>query len=449
MADRKVRWLPLGALITGMVACLVVFLPRRSEALPIGSMVHVNAVPQFARRYNLKCSACHTIVPVLNEQGYMFKRLGYHLPPALEKGKPAPKISDLVKKEPQWTLTNNVAPAVTDFSYSAERATQEGQPNSSTSAFQVASWNAYFGGWLPDTNFFYYGELDIVTGGSTNPDMTAAKFGYAGGNARSSWYAAGGREHLQIGNGTRAAQVYSLLPSAPLFYETPSPTNFVVDQSPVGIDLGYTWASSNYSKVFAATVKVTNGNNADGSEILGPSARNSKDVYVDVDYWYAPESGVTFLSYYGRKDNLQTDSLGNQFTFHPHIRRQGIFGNYKLFSKVDFLGGYLHSSDDWQVSQGGPLTRFIGNDYYAAVDYYILQGLAVSARFDRLNQKITGVSGVGTQNVNDWAVGVSKTLTPSGNVIARAAYSSLWGRDPVFARKSTDKLFQMDISFNF
>ena len=56
------------------------------------------AVPQFARRYEVRCSACHTIVPVLNEQGYMFKRLGYHLPPALEEGKVTPWISDLVKK---------------------------------------------------------------------------------------------------------------------------------------------------------------------------------------------------------------------------------------------------------------------------------------------------------------------------------------------------------------
>ena len=98
------------------------------------------------------------------------KRLGYHLPPALEEGKPAPKISDMVKNEPAWTLTNYVAPAVTDFSYSAERTTQEGQPNSSTSAFQVAAWDMYMGGWLPNTNFFYFAEFDIVSGGFTNPD---------------------------------------------------------------------------------------------------------------------------------------------------------------------------------------------------------------------------------------------------------------------------------------
>jgi len=425
--------------------CAVTFLPKRARAGPLERMIHIDAVPQFARRYNLKCSACHTIVPVLNEQGYMFRRLGYHLPPALQKGVPTPSVSDLVNKEPEWKLTNNVAPAVTDFGYSAERTTQEGQVPTSTSAFQVNSWNAYFAGWLPDTNFFYYGELDIVTGGSTNPDLTNAYFGYAGGSATSSWYFAGGREHLQIGEGTRAAQVYSLLPNAPLLFENSSPTNFIVDQSPVGIDAGYTWASSNYRNVFAVTAKVTNGDNADGSEILSPTTKNSKDVWLNVDFWFAPESGVTFLEYYGKKDNLAPDGT----LFHPNIRRQGVFGNYKFFSRVDVLCGYLHSHDDWLAAAGSPASSFIGNDAYIAVDYYVQQGLAISGRYDLLHQKITGASGVGLQSTHDWTLGVNKTFTASGNVIGRIAYSYLSGRDPVAAAKTTDKIIQADIAFNF
>lgn len=421
-----------------VAVCSCLLLPKKTQA-----------VPQFARRYNLRCAACHTIVPVLNEQGYLFRRLGYHLPPALERGQPAPKISDLVKKEPDWSITNNVAPAVTDFSYSAERTTQEGAEPASTSAFQVASWNAYFGGWIPDTNVFYYAEFDIVSGGSTNPDLSNAYFGYTGGSARSSWYAAAGREHLQVGEGTRATQVYSLLPNSPLLLENSSPTNFVVDQSPVGIDLGYTWASSNYRNVLAATVKVTNGDNADGSEILGPSTRNSKDVWLDLDWWYAPESGVTFLDYYGHKDQKQTDALGNQFTFHPTIRRQGIFGNYMWNYKVDLLAGYLHSRDDWQFAKGGPFGNFMGNDYFVALDYYVVPGLAVSGRFDRLNQQITGLGGVGLQNTHDWTIGINKTFTWEGNIIGRIAYSSMAGSDPVSAIRTTDKLFQADIAFSF
>jgi hypothetical protein len=417
---------------------LLLLLPKESQA-----------VPQFSRRYNIKCSACHTIAPVLNEQGWMFKRLGFHLPPALEDGQVAALISDLVKKEPEWKLTNNVSIAVADFSYSSERTTAVGTPPNSTSAFQVAAWNNYFGGWIPDTNFFYFAEFDIVTGGVTSPALMNANFGYSGGNARSSWYIDGGREHLQVGEGTRAAQIYSLLPNSPLLFENPSPTTFVIDQSPVGIDVSYTWASSSYKRVFAATAKVTNGDNADGTEITGPSNRNSKDVWLDLDYWYAPESGITFLDYYGKKDQANTDPLGNQFTFHPSIRRQGIFANYMYDNKLDFTAGYLHSHDDWEFAAGGPSGTFLGNDYYVALDYYIVRGFAISGRFDRLNQQITGTGGVGEQNMHDWTIGASKTLTPSGNIVGRIAYSYQSGSDPVAAIKATDKLVQADIAFNF
>jgi hypothetical protein len=136
------------------------------------------------------------------------------------------------------------------------------------------------------------------------------------------------------------------------------------DQSPVRIDVGYTWASSSYKRVFAATAKVTNGDNADGTEITGPSNRNSKDLWLDLDYWYAPESGIRFFDYYGKKDQANTDPLSNQFTFHPSIRRQGFFGNYMYDNTLDFTAGYLHSHDNWEFAAGGPSGIFFGNDFH-------------------------------------------------------------------------------------
>src|ERR1035438_5198426 len=136
---------------------------------------------------------------------YVFRVVGYHLPPALSKGQQAPWIADRVKKEPQWTVADNLAIAVADFGYQRQRNTQEGTTPSSPSGFQVNIWNNYAGGWVPDTNFFYLAELDIITNGQVNPTLTNAYFGYAGGTAKSSWYLAGGREHLQIGEGTRGA----------------------------------------------------------------------------------------------------------------------------------------------------------------------------------------------------------------------------------------------------
>ena len=423
------------ALAAGLFSAL--FIPRPTPA-----------VPMFARRYNLKCYACHTIPPVLNENGYMFKRLGYHLPPALEKDKPAPGISELVEKEPEWRLTNNAALAVVDGSFSAERTTTEGQAPSSTSTFQIGSWNAYFGGWVPNTNFFYYAEYDIVTGGSSDNTLVNANFGYAAGTAKSSWYAGVGRTHLEVGEGTRAAAVYSLLPSSPLLFENLGPTNFVFDHSPVGVELGYTWASPRYRNVLAATLKVTNGLNADGSEITGPSDRNSKDIWFDADWWFAPESGVTFLDYYGHKDQIQNSGQPNQFTFSPTIRRQGIFANYMFRpNKVDLLGGYMHGRDDWLFALGGPHESYLSDGYFFEANYYIRRGLAVAGRYDGLHQKITG--GAGPTFIHAWSIGAEAAFTSSGNIVGRVAYGYTAGRDPLSALRSTDKLFQADIALGF
>ncbi len=366
----------------GAVLALCLSYPQSAEA-----------VPQFARRYNLTCSACHTIVPVLNEQGYMFKRLGFHLPPSLAEDQPAPSISYLVRNEQPWSLTSNLSFAVTDFSYQVQHTSQEGSSSSGTSGFQVNAWNAYMGGGIPDTNFFYFGEFDIVTNGTVSPDMPNAFFGYAGGTAQSSWFVSGGREHLQMAEGTRAAAIYSLLPNSPLLFENMTSTNFMLDQSPVGLSAGYTYATSGYRNIFAITGKVTNGDNADGTETLGLSSRTGKDLWLDVDWWYAPESGVTFVDYYGTKDQMQNTGADDQFTYQSHIRRQGVFANYMIANKVDILGGYLRNLDDWQYVAGVSGNHFAGKDGFLTLDYYLKPGFAISGRYDLLKQSIT--AGVG------------------------------------------------------
>lgn len=407
-----------------------------------------NAVPGFARRYNVKCYACHTIPPVLNENGYMFRRLGYHMPPALQMDKQPLRIAELVRSEPEWRITNNASFAVADMGFSATRSTTEGTAPSSTSSFNFNSWNNYWAGWIPNTNFFYYSEFDIVTNGSVSPTLSNAYFGYSGGSAKSSWYVDVGRQHLQIAEGTRGSAIYSLLPTGPLLYENLGPTTFIFDHSPMGIDMGYTWASSNYRNILAATVKVTNGVHVDGTEILSSSNKNGKDVWFDADWWYAPESGVSFVNYYGRKVQNQTDSSGTPFSYEPAVRRQGVFANYMILPiKVDILGGFMRSHDDYQIAQVGPSGVFEGHDYYAEVDYYIKTGFAVAGRYDRLNHKV--FQGPGRQSIRDWSIGVEKGFTHSGNIIGRMSYTDMKGRDPLSAIQSTSKGFQADIAFNF
>jgi len=384
---------------------------------------------------------------VLNEQGYMFKRLGHHLPPALEVSKPVQRILDLVRKEREWTMTNNVSFAVSDFNYSAQKNTQQGEGSNSTSAIQVGAWNAYFGGWVPDTNFFYYAELDILADGETSPDLTNAHIGYAGGTAKSSWYGIVGRKHLQTAEGTRAAQVYSLLPDSPLVFENLGPTNFVLDQSPVGAEVGYTWATSRYKNIFGVNLKVTNGDNADGSEILGASSKNSKDIWADADWWYAPESGVSFVAYTGKKPLTQNTGAANEFTFNSQILREGVFGNYMIArDKIDLLGGFLHGNDDWQDPNTQAPGTYKTNGGFGEIDYYIWRGLALAGRYDRVNQTLPGLRATALE---EWQVGAEKAFTPQGNIVGRVAVGNSHGIDPLALTGSATRTVTADIQFNF
>jgi hypothetical protein len=69
------RWkaiLTCAFLLIAIVACDV----RTASALPAGKVM---AIPAFARKYGLPCSACHTAWPELNNFGQVFRDNGYQL----------------------------------------------------------------------------------------------------------------------------------------------------------------------------------------------------------------------------------------------------------------------------------------------------------------------------------------------------------------------------------
>src|ERR1051326_8469034 len=47
--------------------------------LVVGTLPQANALPAFARKYGLRCSACHEAWPMLNYFGQKFKDNGYQL----------------------------------------------------------------------------------------------------------------------------------------------------------------------------------------------------------------------------------------------------------------------------------------------------------------------------------------------------------------------------------
>ena len=405
-------------------------------ALLAATPQQASAIPAFARKYNVKCYVCHTIPPVLNKNGYLFKRLGYRMPPDEMDGTKPAKVVDL-DKEIKFNITNSIA-LVTIGSLTADKATG----SNTTSSFNLDEAALFAAGAVEQTNFSYFVQYELYQGGSNGLEQAYAT--YTGGKVNSSYFVKAGEMHLQEGEGTRGAFFYSLFPEPSPLLTYVDPINFSLDQHPAGVNVGYTWTSPYYKKVFAISGKVTNGLAADGSEILLASTKNAKDVWVDADYWFGPDGGITFMAYRGSKDQDQNPGTPDEFIYRPTVQRYGVFGNYLFFDKLDVTGGYLRSKDDWQAMPTSPVSSYVSNGFRGEVDYYAQTGFALMARYDQLNQKVAAGPVTRTEV---WSVGADKAITERGNVIVRAAYSQERDTDPVLRTSATDKLFKVDFRF--
>lgn len=405
-----------------------------------------HAIPAFARKYGVRCYQCHTVPPALNKNGYMFKRLGYRMPPdEMDGTKAAPKINE-IDRNIKFNLTDSFAllfqVSVTDDKNIAETGDTPPTATSTTSSFNLDEAALFVAGTVPESGFSYFGHFELYQDGGSGLEQG---FGvYTGGRANSSYFIKGGEIHMQEGEGTRAAMFYNLFSDpAPTLTNT-DPIGFTLDQHPVGVDFGYTWASPYFKNIFAVSAKVTNGLAADGSEILAGSSKNSKDVWADADYWFGPDGGVTVMMYRGSKDQDQTDSSGNAFTYRPAFYRAGAFGNYLFFDKLDILGGYIRSHDDYRFDLASPMTTYIADNYRGEVDYYIKTGTVIMARADRGTATIAPNPTVHTRA---FGIGMEHSLTQTGNIVVRAAYNQEHDADPLALLGTTDKLFRLDFRF--
>ena len=131
-----------------------------------------DAVPAFARKYGVKCYTCHTVPPALNKNGYMFKRLGYRMPPdEMDGTKPAPKIVAL-DKDIKFSLINSLA-LILQGSVTEDKNVAETGATPPTRSFDDSSFNLdeaalFVAGAVPETGFSYFGHYELYQDGSND-----------------------------------------------------------------------------------------------------------------------------------------------------------------------------------------------------------------------------------------------------------------------------------------
>ena len=143
-----------------------------------------HAIPAFARKYGVKCYTCHTVPPALNKNGYMFKRLGYRMPPGRDgrhqaRAEDSPSSTRNIKFDIKNTLALILQASVTDdktvadagntVSASPVSACNSGsvanQQSSSCSSFNLDEAALFVAGAVPETGFSYFGHYELYQGG--------------------------------------------------------------------------------------------------------------------------------------------------------------------------------------------------------------------------------------------------------------------------------------------
>src|ERR1035438_10047300 len=176
-----------------------------------------HSIPAFARKYGVKCYTCHTIPPALNKNGYMFKRLGYRMPPdEMDGSKSAPKITEL-DKDIKFSITNSLA-TILQGSFTADKniadTSATTSTTSSTTSFNLAEAALFVAGALPESNFSYFVHYELYQGGTNDLEQGFAV--YTGGRANSSYFVKAGGIPMQEGGGTRGGEVYHIFSNSGL-----------------------------------------------------------------------------------------------------------------------------------------------------------------------------------------------------------------------------------------
>jgi len=105
-----------------------------------------NALPAFARKYGLRCSACHESWPMLNYFGQKFKDNGYQIM--------NDRDSPVWQNPGYWPVTFRITPIWHRLS-TEKVATDTGQQRVETSGFDLSGLDFHTGGTL-EKNFSFY-----------------------------------------------------------------------------------------------------------------------------------------------------------------------------------------------------------------------------------------------------------------------------------------------------
>lgn len=335
--------------------------PRLSVALLLlGAMLALSpgarAIPAFARKYGLPCSACHEAWPMLNNFGQTFKDNGYQL----GNGHDAPIYYEpsywpiMFRTTPQWHRESNNRRVVDIVPGNPSAGQTEGTVT--TSGFDLSGLDVITAGTLYKNISFFI--QPYIGSNSISLSQTWARFDNLAG---SRWlnFKMG---KFELDEPISVERPLILNNTGGLYYNyfftPPGDRNpfFGIGLPQLGVELlGH--SANDYTRYSVAVVSNNNGQ-------TGLPSGQAYDVYANFNQSFeAPGLGKQQLGIYafvGQSPTYFQTSNGNPIpgtgTGNRSFYRVGAYGHFYV-SKFDFYTFYMHGSDNVFLGNGVPSTQ--------------------------------------------------------------------------------------------
>jgi hypothetical protein len=408
-------WLLSGVVTLGCLFAGLALSGGGSKAYTAYSLgVHkTNAIPAFARKYGLPCSACHTAWPELNAFGQRFRDNGYQL------------MND--RDSPIWQNPSYIPVTFrTTPNWHWERATKQpvdavpGTPgvvptNVTQSGFDLFGMDLWTAGTLyknisfvllpssDETGAFHFEAAFVRFDNLWNNHWINFKVGkFELDNLISEK-----RFLFLSGNGGSYAS-YHFLPVG-------DANDFGLGDNQIGAELsGH--SDNSYTRYGVAVLS-----NTDGNPDLGSS--NSYDAYVTLSHAFdAGGLGVERLGAYAyigqRPTFFQTDSgvpIPGTGTGNKSFYRIGLSGDF-FFGDFELLPLFMHASDDKYLANATPSNQplpvgaqnAVWNAGFLEAHYYVSPQLVFTGRYETVRMSQQGQTGTPSDlgNIDAYSAGL-------------------------------------------
>lgn len=332
--------------------------------ISMATMETSQAMPNFAREYNMSCSGCHNGVPRLNEMGFQFRAAGFRMPDEIGKGETSSNIGEYIVARTQnrfdWKQTEQPSGAVSNNSKQFTFFEMTFYPISGAFAKNFAS--------LVEMSFAPDEPAEIENG----------YVRYDNGDEKSFFSIRGGIMHPFEGYG---ASDRPLSLSRPLFQTTKAASSVFkpwgFDEA--GIEVGYDVENTSIRGTIFNGI-TSSGEPAQGGGLAksyGEPSFNSKDFQVFATQRLTDNGGgISGYFYAGWLDQSTT--------------RQNAFQRYALYASypVDralFLGGLQAGKDQFTDTTSLSIPNVGSTGFFGEADYDVSEPLWLGVRYDRFD----------------------------------------------------------------